>query len=71
MNINTSTKIIMINTSTGEIFIFGDKAVLARYLACSRETVVNWFRETKRVEKSIEGDICLLYKADRFIPKGR
>ena len=70
-----TTKIILINTTTGEIIIFANKKPLADYFNTNWHNVVEWFRNDKIVRRDYAGHSYIIYKADRYItklyPKGK
>ena len=69
-NTNT-TKICLVNNTTGDIIILGNIHVLARYFGYNVNTCINWFRDSVNVF-SIDHGACMytIYKASKYLSKG-
>jgi hypothetical protein len=65
-----TTKLISINTITGEVIGYSNKGVLKDHFNInSRETVVNWFRDTNKIIKEFNGCKYIIYRLDQYIKK--
>ena len=65
--INT-TRILLHNTTTGEISLLKNKRILADLFGIeSRETIVNWFRESNIIKKEYNGQSYIIYKPDSYL----
>ena len=63
-----TTKILIHNTTTGEINLLMNKQTLADlFNISSRETIVNWFRESSIVRKEHNGQSYVIYKPDCYL----
>lgn len=68
---NNTTKICLVNNTTGEIVILGNIYVLARYLNMNENTCINMFRDgVKSFNMDYNSCSYAIYKASKYIPKG-
>ena len=52
MNIkNNTSKLILIDKLNNEVILFSSKGALADHLTISRETIVNWLRDSNKANK--------------------
>ena len=66
MNIkNNTSKLILIDKLNNEVILFSSKGALADHLTISRETIVNWLRDSNKANK----ENYIIYKVDREIYK--
>ena len=68
-NKKNTTRILVHNINTNELFITANKKILADYFNTNWHNIVEWFREGKIIRKEYNGDSYILYKPDYSLNK--
>ena len=62
-----TSKVISIDSITGECIVYSNKGELANYIGREHETVISWFRGSDRIQV----DNKLYIKASKYITKDK
>ena len=64
-----TTKIVIYNINTKYIIVCSNKEGVAQYFNEKYNNVVNWFRESRIIDKMYNNERYLIMKVDKYIKK--